>query len=732
MGTFLEIATPLIQRGIPVIPVRPFSKRGLRDDQFDVATTDLNVVRAWNDENSAYNVGCVGSPQGFVILDADNSELIVRIERETGHKVPRTFSVRSGGKRLPHLYFRQTEMSRAIGNKKASGWFDLQSANKYVVGPGSVLEGGGTYDVIDDSLIADFPDWLAYWILENADETKSSMGNFKDAPLVHPDFDFDAWCEHYQIDYFGEGKNGKHILKACPVKGDYHTTDGKPDYAACVVFFDGERFGFSDLATTCDGNALTIGGLIHWMNTHGHEPYRGVIWESDNTDLLNDPRFAVEDAELAGHPTAKNDPARDMDAAWAERAQELNPDPLPVPDDIDSIINVSLAEGVAFDKRALYGKLGDMAVGTGLPLGWMYPSLLGVASALNIRDRDGHVRSSIYVANLAPVGSAKTVVVEAAEKSIFLPLETAQYSTPSSDRGLAKMIGEDGKTVLLVSDEFRAVLGKCQIPNSTLSQMFCTLWGKDQAGVADKKGFDKCIGKLCVVGNIACEDPTDFAKVFGNSTVTGMYDRFLYGYDTVAVKYRPLKIKPQFFKDEMVVRIPMWVWDAKDRWGGDEITRRRLSEHALRVALVTAAINGDKEITAPCLAAALRLVEWQERVRKKFRPGLAETKEAECLEAIYNALLDQHQYQQRTGAFPTGADLIGYVKVDLPKMLNFTDVVKEKRLYRKYSSLVTRVKNTMIDDGIIERIKEVEYDEQGKEKRGEGKATPFYVLKKSL
>jgi len=114
--------------------------------------------------------------------------------------------VRSGGKKLPHLYFRQTEMSRAIGNKKASGWFDLQSANKYVVGPGSVLEDGGTYDVIDNSPIADFPEWLAYWILENADETKCKMSDFKDAPPVHPDFDFDAWCEHYEIECVGEAR----------------------------------------------------------------------------------------------------------------------------------------------------------------------------------------------------------------------------------------------------------------------------------------------------------------------------------------------------------------------------------------------------------------------------------------------------------------------------------------------------------------------------------------------
>jgi hypothetical protein len=235
---------------------------------------------------------------------------------------------------------------------------------------------------------------------------------------------------------------------------------------------------------------------------------------------------------------------------------------------------------------------------------------------------------------------------------------------------------------------------------------------------------------LCIVGNIAAEDGAEFSKVFGNNTVTGMYDRFIFGYDTAQVKYRPLDIKPTFFTDEMVVRIPPWVWDAKDRWGSDEITRRRLTEHALRVALVTAAVNRDKEITAPCLAAAFRFVEWQERLRRKFKPGLAETKEAECLEAVYAALHEQHNRQIRMGAFPKGADLIGCGKNDLPRMLNFTDVVKAKNLYRKYSSLVTRVKDTMLGDGIIGRIKEVEIDEHGEEKEGE--TTPFYVLKKSI
>jgi len=233
--------------------------------------------------------------------------------------------------------------------------------------------------------------------------------------------------------------------------------------------------------------------------------------------------------------------------------------------------------------------------------------------------------------------------------------------------------------------------------------MLCKLWSKDQAGVADKKGADKCAGKLCILGNIACEDAADFSKCFASSTVTGLYDRFVLGYDTTAVKYRPMHIKSVVLTNEMVVRVPAWVWDAKDRWAGDLPTRRRLPEIALRVALISAAVNGDKEITGPCLAAALRFVEWQERLRSVFKPGLAETKEAECYEAVYAALRAQHDYQRRNGEFPKGADLIGHDKNALSELLHFTNIMTVKNLYRKYGKFVTGVKNTMLQEGISSR-----------------------------
>ena len=71
MATFLELATPLIQRGIPVIPVQPNEKRCLLPEWQMKATTDIEQVKLWQTENPNFNVGCVGKPDGFVMLDCD-------------------------------------------------------------------------------------------------------------------------------------------------------------------------------------------------------------------------------------------------------------------------------------------------------------------------------------------------------------------------------------------------------------------------------------------------------------------------------------------------------------------------------------------------------------------------------------------------------------------------------------------------------------------------------------
>ena len=107
---------------------------------------------------------------------------------------------------------------------------------------------------------------------------------------------------------------------------------------------------------------------------------------------------------------------------------------------------------------------------------------------------------------------------------------------------------------------------------------------KDKGWRDGQKKRQTCYGKLSIVGNLACKDPAEFAKLFGNANVSGMNDRFLFGYSETYVKYRPVQVKVEFIEPKPV-RIPEWIWDAKDTWGGDIPERRRMTEHTLRVAL---------------------------------------------------------------------------------------------------------------------------------------------------
>ena len=741
----LAHAPQYAQMGIPIIALAPGTKIPFKEmegwQHGGIATTDPKQIENWNSQfpDANFALCAFARPGGHCFLEFDQGTLTELCKRYN-QPVPRT-RVHVSGNGGRHFVWLQTPESIALGNRSAVGdgkeWFSFRSDRKYLVGPGSIHPNGNPYRVYPGYDIEPQP--IPSWLVAAIDElTEVPKEKPQGAIQVHEDFDFDRWSEHYGLTYSTVKDDVWHVVEDCPGVGRRHEQS-----TLTAVFYDGGSLGWSCFAAGCPTCGLTIGRLMKWMHDRGTPPYEGIIWEDrDDLSFLNDPKFGVE---TLGDVQQESESVRTtqvslstvqvpaspdgMDAAWAERAEELNPTTTPpAPDDIDSIVNAPQAEGLAFDERALYGKLGEMARETGLPLGWAYPGMLAMASALKIEDHSGNVRPNVYCALVAPPGMAKTAVSDTIEKTIFLPEGVKTYTTPASDRGLTKMIGDEGSTLMLVEDEFRAVLGKCQVPNSTLPQMLCKLWSKDQAGVADKKGADKCVGKLCILGNIACEDAADFSKCFASSTVSGLYDRFILGYDTTAVKYRPMHVKSVVLTDKMVVRVAAWVWDAKDRWAGDLPTRRRLPEIALRVALITAAVNGDKEITGPCLAAALRFVEWQERLRSVFKPGLAETKEAECYEAVYAALRAQHDHQRRNGEYPKGADLIGFEEEVLPKFLHFTNIMTAKNLYRKYGKFVTGVKNTMLQEGIIEQVIEIEFDEKGHEDR---KKTPFFVLRKS-
>lgn len=174
MGLFKDIATPLVSRGVPVIPLRPKEKIAFQKNWETLATTDSVIVEEWDQRNPNANAACVAQAKigGFWMFEIDREGYAAKIEAETGHKFPDTFMVRSSPGR-GHFYFKQTPDSIQMGNAqgKDAESKELWSArvdNRYVVAPGSYHPSSGKrYEVLRDSEIVPAPLWLVQWCVAN-------------------------------------------------------------------------------------------------------------------------------------------------------------------------------------------------------------------------------------------------------------------------------------------------------------------------------------------------------------------------------------------------------------------------------------------------------------------------------------------------------------------------------------------------------------------------------------
>ena len=139
----------------------------------------------WDMENPDYNgAACAFAKlDGVWFLDADDPSIWKRIENETGKTIPKTFAVRSSGKKR-HLYFRQTAASIALGNRGGRRLRDGKESwsarinNRYVVAANSIHpDTGEAYTVVDDSPILEAPDWLVEWLKDNAHDSAKNNPN---------------------------------------------------------------------------------------------------------------------------------------------------------------------------------------------------------------------------------------------------------------------------------------------------------------------------------------------------------------------------------------------------------------------------------------------------------------------------------------------------------------------------------------------------------------------------
>lgn len=189
---YKAIAEPLAARGIPTIPLRPRSKIAFITEWETKATTDSGQIAQWDAQYPDANGACValGKIGGVWFFEVDAPEVIQRIETETGHKVPRTFRVRSRPGR-GHFYFKQTPASLKMGNI-AQGYvnhndWSARISNQYVVAPGSLHPNTGLpYEVVSMAEIIECPDWLIAWLESQRVEKKASAAGAtsEEGPII--------------------------------------------------------------------------------------------------------------------------------------------------------------------------------------------------------------------------------------------------------------------------------------------------------------------------------------------------------------------------------------------------------------------------------------------------------------------------------------------------------------------------------------------------------------------
>jgi len=348
----------------------------------------------------------------------------------------------------------------------------------------------------------------------------------------------------------------------------------------------------------------------------------------------------------------------------------------------------------AIPADAMYGKARVIAEDSKAPMGFAYPVVLAAAAGSGI-ETTSDIRPALYVAPIGDVHTGKSVARERLAglfRHHHLQVADESYvveKTPGSDRGLYTIFAETvkypGRSYLLSLDEMRNMMLKGSIENASLISVLCELWGRNFAGGADKKGSHEINLKLSIVGCLKAANPEEFSEVFNHHTAAGLWDRFVFGFSPGSEGWhytsltKPISTVDRFSQPtvspDIEETVHKWIDAGKDR--------DRLGEIAQRVAYISAAINGDSYLSDAALQAALRFVEWQEKIRELYRPAKGSNEWQECMNAVLDA------FENAPGS-----------------ALNWRETATKKHWYRSFPRALSGVKRTLERDGVIVENKE--------------------------
>jgi hypothetical protein len=701
---FYEIALEMVARGIPVVPI-PAKQKGPKLFNWpERASMDLDQLKRWNDADPNQNCGCVATDQGVWILDLDDPTLLTRIEHETGQSLPKSLWVQSG--KGIHIYFKQNDASRKMGNRAAPALFDVLQHHKQAVAPGSTHPTGRIYKRIDDSPMPVALDCHIAWLIANSSPEKASTKKVKDEVEMSPEWDEDefiAWGEEagaFEVEREDEWRGKRVIvLRECIMAGHKHSG------SESTGFILGGGLGYHCFSSDCA--EYTIGDVLRQLREDGYV-YPGKIWDDAELD------FAALNVDL-GEAILEKD-----DAALAVPTEVVvdTPKPPKFDDGFDLVEAPVVAEPrplhqqpvvkpgpLAMPDTCLYGWLGEKARELQCPMGFAYPAMTAVFAAQNIPTFGAPtIRPTVYVCLIGPVAQGKGRTTQRALDSLIIPIPgTIKRITPASDRGLANIFSEKKlpphpgqnqrepvepikllRTHLLELDELKHMLGKMNISNSGLAPTLCTLWSQDEGGSADKDGAHSVLIRLNILCGLKAKNAEDFATGLGTTANDGLYDRFIYGVGSRGWEFDEAWRPNREGRVPKNVSAPHYVFDLLKEWVALGRTqgkiRGRIKEIVLRWALITASANHDSVITPECIKAAIAFGEWQERIREVYTASEAEGLDARCTDVLLKT------FEKQPG-----------------KWFKFSDLMKSKSWYKTLGARpMNAAKDALVKGGLLE------------------------------
>ena len=291
-------------------------------------------------------------------------------------------------------------------------------------------------------------------------------------------------------------------------------------------------------------------------------------------------------------------------------------------------------------KEVLDGRLGEICRTrmADFPRAYAWLSLLAAASVL-VPKLAGRLRTNLYVALVGDKGTGKSAAMDCAfylldlQQPPLLPLKAG-----SAER-MAKRIGDAGGEPRLVAvDELAHLLVKANIENASFTQVLSTAYYHDLQDMPDAQGKQANFNcRLTIAGGVVEEK---FQELFGAKTTDGFYDRFIFGqhptgfsYDFVPFDEGPRAYpRPELESGEasgpVVVEVEDEVYTERKRWRVEFGIPSRVSEHAIRAAVICASFDGRAVLRVADLGPALAFARYQVAIRKILAPNPGKNPEA--------------------------------------------------------------------------------------------------------